>query len=251
MCRCSSHPWRPPARLPEASRAGSRQRLLQSSLASASIQPRAISWMYDAQMARRCPSKQHTPAPSGLPGEQMFSSGEPRSGNGPIPASGTRSPLRLACTRLVLAAIALLAIAASAVSNALASHDAPVAQAARALAFNINASLHRVGPAGHVLNEKGSFSGTQSGTIAVRFTFVNAISGSATFVAYSSRGGSVSGRATIRGHIGATVYFTGIVTITGGTGRWTHASGRNLRFSGTVDPNDFHAGAHIDGTINV
>lgn len=150
----------------------------------------------------------------------------------------------------MLVTTALLAIAASAGSNAVASRR--VAQVARTLTFNINASLHLVGRAGHVLNEKGHFTGTQSGTIAVRFTSVNVISGSATFVAYSSRGGSVSGRATIKGHVGvATVYFTGIVTITGGTGRWAHASGRNLRFTGTVDPHNFHASTHIEGTINV
>jgi hypothetical protein len=184
----------------------------------------------------------------------MLSCGEPRAGvNGLTSASGpSRSPLRLASTRLMLVTTALLAIAASAVSNAVASLSAPVAQAARTLRFNINASLHLVGSAGHVLNEKGSFTGTQSGTIAVRFTSGNVISGSATFAAYSSRGGSVSGRATIKGHVGvATVYFTGIVTITGGTGRWAHASGRNLRFTGTVDPHNFHASTHIEGTINV
>jgi hypothetical protein len=165
---------------------------------------------------------------------------------------GRPRPLRPPCTRLMLVTTALLLTAATVVSNAGASRSAPVTVAARTLTFNINASLHLVGLSGHVLNEKGSFTGTQSGTIAVRFTSVNVVSGSATFAAYSSRGGSVSGRATIRGHVGvATVHFTGIVTITGGTGRWAHASGRNLRFAGTVDPHNFRASAHIEGSINV
>jgi hypothetical protein len=184
----------------------------------------------------------------------MLSCGKPRAGvTGLISASRRwQSSLRLAYTRPILVTTALLAIAASAVSSTVASRSAPVAQAARTLTFNINASLHLVGLAGHVLNEKGHFTGTQSGTIAVRFTSVNAISGSATFAAYSSRGGSVSGRATIKRHVGvATVYLTGIATITGGTGRWAHASGRNLRFTGTVDPHSFHARTHIEGTINV
>jgi hypothetical protein len=152
----------------------------------------------------------------------------------------------------MLVTTALLAIAATAVPNAVASFNAPAAQAAGTLTFNINASLRLVGLAGHVLNEKGSFTGTQSGTIAIRFTSVNASSGSATFAAYSSRGGSVSGRATTKGHrVGATDYFTGIATITGGTGRWAHASGRNLRFTGTVDRHNFHASTHIQGTMHV
>jgi hypothetical protein len=184
----------------------------------------------------------------------MLSRGEPRvQVGGLMSASGrSRSPLRVAYTRLMLLTTALLATATSALPSAIASPGAPVAHAARTLTFNINASLHLVGSAGHALNEKGRFSGTQSGTIAVRFTSVNVVSGSATFAAHSSGGGSVSGRATITGHVGVgTVYFTGSVTITGGTGRWAHASGRHLRFTGTVDPNNFHASAHIEGTVNV
>lgn len=194
----------------------------------------------------------HSRPPSGLEAEYTLSS-SPRAGvNGVISASGrSRSALPLAYARLVLVITALLAITASAVSDAVASHSAPAAQAATALTFDIHARLHLVRKAGHVLNEQGSFTGTQSGTIAVRFASVNVVSGSATFAAYSAQGGSVNGRANIKGHVGATVYFTGTVTITGGTGRWAHASGRNLRFIGTVDPNNFHASAHIEGTINV
>lgn len=151
----------------------------------------------------------------------------------------------------MLATAAILALAASAAGNALGSRPAPVAQAAGKLSFNVTASLRLVGLAGHVLNEKGTFTGTQSGTIAIRFTSVNATSGSATFAAYSSQGGSVSGRATTTGHVvGSIVHFTGTVTVTGGSGRWSHATGRNLRFTGTVDRHTFHASTHIEGTIN-
>jgi hypothetical protein len=160
--------------------------------------------------------------------------------------------LQRASTRVLLLTAALAAIAGTATSNAVAWRSTPAARAARTLTFNISASLHLVGLAGHVLNEKGSFTGTQSGTIAIRFTSVSSTSGNATFAAYSSKGGSVSGRASTKGHVvGATVYFTGTITVTGGTGRWAHASGRNLHFSGTVDRHNFHATAHIQGTINV
>jgi hypothetical protein len=127
-----------------------------------------------------------------------------------------------------------------------------VATAARTLAFNINSNVHLAGRPGHVLNERGTFSGSQSGTIEIRFTSVSRRSGEATFAAYSSRGGSVSGRASTRGHVvGATVYFTGSMTITGGTGRWAHASGRGLGFSGAVDRHTFNATTHTQGAINV
>jgi hypothetical protein len=124
--------------------------------------------------------------------------------------------------------------------------------AASSLAFNINSNLHLVGRAGRVLNEQGTFSGSQSGTIALRFTSATSTSGEASFTAYSSKGGSVSGRTATRGRVvGATVYLTGTMTITGGTGRWKHASGRNLKFSGVVDRHDFHATTQMQGNISV
>jgi hypothetical protein len=126
------------------------------------------------------------------------------------------------------------------------------AAAARTLPFNIDSNLHLVGRPGHVLNEQGAFTGSQSGTIAIRFTSVTSTSGAATFAAYSSRGGSVSGTASTKGHVvGARVYFTGVLSVTGGTGRWSHASGRGLRFTGVVDRHNFHATTHIQGTIGV
>jgi hypothetical protein len=145
----------------------------------------------------------------------------------------------------VLAALAALAPTAPA-------QGGPSARAAGRMSFNINADMRLVSRQGHVLNEKGTFSGSQSGTIALRFTMATSTSGSATFTAYSSRGGSVSGRTATHGRIvGARVYFTGSMTITGGTGRWSHASGRGLSFSGVVDRRSFHATSQMRGTINV
>jgi hypothetical protein len=125
----------------------------------------------------------------------------------------------------------------------------PSAKAARTLAFNVNSNLQLVGHPGHVLNERGTFSGSQSGTIAIRFTSVTSTSGGATFAAYSS-GGSISGQTTTRGHVvGAKVYFTGVMSVTGGSGRYAHAYGRGLKFSGVVDRRSFHATTHMQGSI--
>lgn len=152
---------------------------------------------------------------------------------------------------LVPLLVMLGAIAGVAPSGAAPAHGGPVAVAARTQAFNINSTLHLVGRAGHVLNEQGSFSGSQSGTIAIRFTSVTSTSGEATFVAYPS-GGSVSGRTSTKGRVvGANVYFSGSMTITGGTGRWAHASGRGLGFSGVVDRQNFHATTHMQGSVNL
>jgi hypothetical protein len=141
------------------------------------------------------------------------------------------------------------AIAAVAPTGAVAGGATAVA--ARTQSFDINSTLHLIGRPGHVLNEQGTFSGTQSGTIAIRFTSVTSTSGEATFTAYPS-GGSVSGRTSTKGEVvGAHVYFSGSMTITEGTGKWAHASGRGLGFSGVVDRRSFHATTHMTGTISL
>lgn len=146
-------------------------------------------------------------------------------------------------------ALSVGAIACVAPSGAAAGRAKAVA--ARTQSFNINSTLHLIGHPGHVLNEQGTFSGTQSGTIAIRFTSVTSTSGEATFTAYPS-GGSVSGRTTTKGEVvGAHVYFSGSMNITGGTGKWAHASGRGLGFSGVVDRRSFHATTHMTGTISL
>jgi len=167
--------------------------------------------------------------------------------------SGRLHALRGAARRrmwLMLPAATLGAIAA--LAPAAPAHNGPRATAAKTLAFNVNSNLHLIGRPGHVLNEKGTFTGSQSGTIAIRFTSVSSTSGGASFTAYSSSGGSVSGTTSTKGRVvGAKVYFTGIMSITGGTGRWAHASGRGLKFSGVVDRHNFHATTQMQGSINV
>jgi hypothetical protein len=156
---------------------------------------------------------------------------------------GVRGRMWLMLPAAVLGAVAALAGSAPA-------HSGPSAHAARTLAFNVSSNLHLIGRPGHVLNEQGTFSGSQSGTIAIRFTSVTSTSGGATFAAYSSAG-SISGSTTTKGHVvGAKVYFTGVMSVTGGSGRYAHARGRNLQFSGVVDRRSFHASTHMQGSIS-
>jgi hypothetical protein len=148
--------------------------------------------------------------------------------------------------------VALAALAASVWVVPSGAGAQPSAVAARTMAFNITSNLRLVGRPGHVLNEQGTFSGSQSGTIAIRFTSVTSTSGEATFTAYPKGGGWVSGRTSTKGRVvGASVYFGGTMTITGGSGRWAHASGHGLGFSGVVDRRSFHATTHMQGSIHV
>jgi hypothetical protein len=158
--------------------------------------------------------------------------------------------LRRGIGRLWLVSLAALAATVCVVPAGAVAE--PAAVAARTMAFNLNSNLHLVGRPGHVLNEQGTFSGSQSGTIAIRFMSVTSTSGEATFVAYPRGGGWVSGRTSTKGRVvGANVYFSGSMTITGGSGRWAHASGHGLGFSGVVDRRSFHATTHMQGNINV
>ncbi len=117
------------------------------------------------------------------------------------------------------------------------------------MSLNMNASLHLVGRPGRTFNEQGSVSGSLSGTVSSRFTAITATEGSGTFVVYL-KGGSFSGVATTHGRVvGATVYFSGKGKITGGSGTWAHASGANLRYSGTMDRQNLRVTEHLSGSI--
>lgn len=78
---------------------------------------------------------------------------------------------------LVPLTVVVGSIAAVAPSGAASGSGGPAATAARTQSFNINSTLHLVGRAGHVFNEQGTFRGSQSGTIAIRFTSVTSGSG--------------------------------------------------------------------------
>jgi hypothetical protein len=143
-----------------------------------------------------------------------------------------------------------LGVIAGATASAAGQHPRPVAFAARKLSLNLSAKLQLVGHPGHVLNDRGTVSGTLSGTVSSRIVALSSTNGTGTFTFYS-KSGNLSGSALTRGRVvGATVYFTGTATVTGGSGKWAHASGRNLQFSGTMDRQNFHVSERISGSIS-
>jgi len=153
---------------------------------------------------------------------------------------------------LLAAALALAAAMGSAPSSgATSSLRKPIAVVARALSLNLNATTHLIGRPGHVLNERGAFTGTITGSISIRFTSLTSNTGTGSFVAYTA-GGSFHGQTYTKGHVvGATGYFTGTGSITGGTGRWAHARASNLQFSGVIDRQNLHSTSHLQGNMSV
>jgi hypothetical protein len=140
-------------------------------------------------------------------------------------------------------------------SGADVSHQArggPVAAAARVMSLNLTTTLHVVGRPGHVAYAKGTVSGTFSGTTSVRYTAVGSTEGEATFSIYPSSGGSLLGRSVTHGHAaGPIAYFSGTATITGGTGRWAHAHGTGLSFSGTLNRQNYHSMSVTRGKLHL
>jgi hypothetical protein len=125
------------------------------------------------------------------------------------------------------------------------------ARVASELEVKLTGHFHLLGHPGHVLSEQGSFTGTVSGPATIHFTLITLTSGTATVLFYPG-GGSISGRASTRSSLqGANVYFGGVLSITSGTGKWTHSTGSKLNFSGYLNRTNFQGTAHLSGRLNV
>ncbi len=160
-----------------------------------------------------------------------------------------------------MVAVAIAAIAAGIATGILALADSTQAapdvfikaNIARNISINEKATLRLVGRPGHILNERGTMSGTYGGSIETRLVTVTNTTGEATITVYT-HGGSLKAKATTRARAekeeGAIGHFHGSASVIGGTGTWAHASG-NLTFNGTVDRQTFNATAEMRGTLHV
>ena len=124
----------------------------------------------------------------------------------------------------------------------------PVAQSARTLNTTENASLHLVKKSGSVLNERGSVTGTLSGSVSARFvTSVVQVTGTVTI--YPRGGGSLT--ITVLGYprsTGTVAKFSGSISVKSGTGRFAHARGSGT-FTGTVNRKTWAATVHAKAKL--
>lgn len=134
--------------------------------------------------------------------------------------------LLTAANAALLTSIAFIVLAPSASRVWTASAQAtPTAYAAHTLRATDTAHLHYLSSSGSQLVEEGSGTGTLPATVKGRFEVSATMTGSFTILPRSGGG-------TIRGHATATLNgsnsspsFAGTLTVTGGTGRYTHAHG--------------------------
>lgn len=156
----------------------------------------------------------------------------------------------------VLAALALslaLLLGPSAASGARATWSrtrlAP-AHTARTVPLSETGRLHLLSKHNFTLNEKGSATGTATGTIYVHLTAVSTSRVTAEINIYPP-GGSISGHgAGSYRRVGATAEFSGTMSIDRGTGRFARIHGTGLSFGGTIaeshgDAVTVHVSGHV------
>jgi hypothetical protein len=109
------------------------------------------------------------------------------------------------------------------------------ARAARTFSISESGHLHLTSHHGFTLNEQGSATGTIPGKIYIHLNIVSTNRVTAEVNIYPS-GGSLTGKvsAAYRSSAGANASFNGTMTILRGTGRYAHARGQGLSFTGTI-----------------
>jgi len=175
---------------------------------------------------------------------------EPRRRRTAIPRSYPKQTLVALLILLATISAAGSAVAASSPAAREDRHQsAPIAVAARELMLRETGNLHLVSHHHEQIVETGRGTGTLSGSITVKLTLAFSHA-SATFTAYPSNGGTVvgEGEGTIYAG-GNNAHFTGSATITGGSGRYAHASGRNIRLEGILQRHTFALYMKVEGKM--
>ncbi len=129
------------------------------------------------------------------------------------------------------------------------SARAEPAQAARIVNLAESAHLHRTSSGGVHLNEQGSATGTINGTIYLHLR-VSEHRVSAEVNIYPHAGSlTATGSATY--HVdGGYAPFAGTITITRGTGIYTHAHSGPLRFTGSIQRSNDAVTAQLSGHLS-
>jgi hypothetical protein len=127
---------------------------------------------------------------------------------------------------------------------------AATAHAARTFSLSETGHLHLTSHHGFTINEKGSASGTISGTIYIHLNVVSTNRVTAEVNIYPS-GGSLTGHASASYHpTGAVASFNGTMNVTRGTGRYSHAHGSGLSFTGTIQRSNDAVTVHVNGRMS-
>jgi hypothetical protein len=142
-------------------------------------------------------------------------------------------------------------LCAGVLTVATSSANSPVAAPARTISLNESGRLHLTSKHGFTLNEEGSASGTIRGKLYLHLKIVSTNRVTAEVSIYPS-GGSLTGYARAAYHVaGATANFSGSMSIARGTGRYRHAHGRGLSFTGTIKRSNDAVTVYLSGKLSV
>jgi hypothetical protein len=155
------------------------------------------------------------------------------------------------CLRLVtIAAMAALALALALALAAATASRAATAHAARTFSLYENGRLQLTSHHGFTLNEQGSAYGTISGTIYIHLHVVSTNHVTAEVNIYP-HGGSLTGYASASYHpSGGVATFNGSMSIARGTGRYSHAYGSGLSFTGTIQRSNDAVTVRVSGRMS-
>ena len=165
--------------------------------------------------------------------------------------SGVERPAAVVCVKhraCLPAGVCLLAALLVWASSAHAARSH--ATASRTLLLSDTGHLRLTSHHGFTLNEQGSATGTISGAIYIHLNVVSTNRVTAEVNLYPS-GASITGYATASYRpSGRVATFSGTMTVTRGTGRFEHAHGSGLTFTGTVQRTNDAVLVHVSGRIS-
>ncbi len=144
-------------------------------------------------------------------------------------------------------AVAAGTLALSSAAGASGSH----AVAAGTITLNDSGHLRETSHKGFNLYESGKASGSIGGTVTLHLDVVSTNRVTAELTV-STSGGSMSGTASgSYRNEGATASFSGSLSITHGTGKYAHAHGSGISFSGSIERVNGSVNVHVDGHLSV
>jgi hypothetical protein len=163
--------------------------------------------------------------------------------------------LRPSCSRAriglstLTAAVTLASLPGAVTAHPTASRPA-VAHVARTVTLSDTGHLRLTSHHAFTLNEKGSATGTISGTIYIHLHVVSTNRVTAEVNIYPN-GGSLTGYASASYHpSGGVATFNGTMSVVRGTGRYRRAHGTGLSFTGTVQRANDAVTVHVVGRMS-
>jgi hypothetical protein len=150
-----------------------------------------------------------------------------------------------------LAAVGALAAATGTLALAgTAGASGSTAVAAKTITLNDTGRLHETSHRGFNLYESGAATGTIGGTVSLHLDVVSTNRVTAEITVHAS-GGSMTGTASgAYRNNGSTASFSGTLSITRGTGKYSHAHGSGLSFSGTIQRASGSVTVRVNGHLS-